>query len=197
MRGVRKCFPVLVSSRIKIGKISRGSIEINSNRVGTVKIGFGGVEGVPSSKGYIRIDDNARVVFSGRASFAQGSVILIGKGATVVYGDGFSAGKNFFQSCNGFNEFGNDVLIGWNVSIRDNDGHTILVNEQENPHTKPIIIGNHVWIGADALLLKGACVQNGSIIATKAVVTKRFEESCCIIGGFPANIIKKNVKWIK
>jgi virginiamycin A acetyltransferase len=53
-----------------------------------------------------------------------------------------------------------------------------------------IVIENDVWIGYDAVILSGAHIGNGAIIASRAVVTKDVEPYT-IVGGVPAGTIKK------
>ncbi|KAA8672642.1 CatB-related O-acetyltransferase [Pantoea dispersa] len=53
----------------------------------------------------------------------------------------------------------------------------------------PTIIGNDVWIGRGALILKGVSVGHGAIIGGGAVVTKDVPPYA-IVGGNPARIIK-------
>lgn len=54
---------------------------------------------------------------------------------------------------------------------------------------KELIIGNDVWIGARAIVLRGVSVGNGAIIAAGAVVTKDVP-AFSIVGGVPARRIK-------
>lgn len=54
----------------------------------------------------------------------------------------------------------------------------------------PIIIGNDVWIGANAIIMDDITIGNGVIIAAGAVVTKNVEPYS-IVGGVPAKLIKK------
>jgi len=56
--------------------------------------------------------------------------------------------------------------------------------------TKPIQIGNDVWVGERACILKGVKIGNGAIIAANAVVTKDVPEYC-IAAGNPAKVVKK------
>ncbi len=51
-------------------------------------------------------------------------------------------------------------------------------------------IGNDVWIGYDATIMPGVKIGDGSIIATKSVVTKDVAPYS-IIGGNPAKLIRK------
>ena len=52
-----------------------------------------------------------------------------------------------------------------------------------------VIIGNDVWIGANATILSGVKIGNGAIIAANALVNKDIP-AYSIVGGVPAKIIK-------
>lgn len=52
-----------------------------------------------------------------------------------------------------------------------------------------VIIGNDVWIGANAVILPGVHIGDGAVIAAGAVVTKDVEPYA-IVGGVPAKVIK-------
>ncbi len=53
-----------------------------------------------------------------------------------------------------------------------------------------IIIGNDVWIGYEAVIMAGVTIGDGSIIGTRAIVTKDVPPYT-IVGGVPAKIIRK------
>ncbi|WP_305891074.1 putative colanic acid biosynthesis acetyltransferase [Methylomonas rosea] len=55
--------------------------------------------------------------------------------------------------------------------------------------TKPITIGNHVWICAEAFIAPGVNIGNGSIVGARAVVTKNVSE-WIVVAGNPATFIK-------
>lgn len=189
-------FPVFVGGGVTIGKVSRDTISFGASVVtGMVHIGMGGVSDMPYNHGYIRIDDGARVVFSGRTTIGKGCDLLVGKNSEVTFGQNFSAGNNFYISSNTGVIFGDDVLLGWNVSIRDSDGHKVIENGIEKLNQKKIVIGDHVWIGSDATIFKGVEIKKDSVVASHAIVTKIFKENGALIGGFPAAIIKKNINW--
>lgn len=56
--------------------------------------------------------------------------------------------------------------------------------------TAPVIIGDDVWVGANATILPGVTVGNYSVIAAGAVVN-RDVPSGALVGGVPARIIKR------
>lgn len=89
-------------------------------------------------------------------------------------------------------EIGVGCTIARDVIIRDYDAHTIDLPAYRI--SKPIIIGNHVWIGNRAMILKGVTIGDGAIVAAGAVVTKDVPPHC-IVGGVPAKVIEQNITW--
>ena len=54
---------------------------------------------------------------------------------------------------------------------------------------KPVVIGDDVWIGTNAMILDGVTIGSHAVVAAGAVVTKDVPEYA-IVGGVPAEIIK-------
>ena len=67
--------------------------------------------------------------------------------------------------------------------------HDFSPSKRGTLHPAPIVIGKNVWIGANATIVPGVTIGNGSIIAAGAVVTKDVPENV-VVGGVPAKIIK-------
>lgn len=125
----------------------------------------------------------------------MGGVVRIENSGCVCLGTNFNANKNFSIFCNKSISFGNDVLIGWNVSVRDNDGHNIYRGLVPKCNIKEVLINNHVWIAAEVHILKGAVICDGSVVGYRATVFDQFSESNVLIGGYPAKVIQRNIKW--
>ena len=91
---------------------------------------------------------------------------------------------------------GKRCLFSANVVFRTGDSHALLNLEGDriNP-SKSIQVGDHVWIGNTATVLKGATLPENCIVGTGSIVTKNFEETNCCIAGNPAKIIKRDVNW--
>jgi len=51
-----------------------------------------------------------------------------------------------------------------------------------------------VWLGKEAIIMKGVSIGNGAIVGMDSMVTKDVPERC-IVAGKPAKVIKTNVYW--
>ena len=90
---------------------------------------------------------------------------------------------------------GSDCMLSDGIRFYTTDGHTIvdsILNQRINHAAK--IVGNHVWIGSDARILKGVVIGDNSIIAAGAVVTKSIPPNS-IAAGVPAKVIRQGVTW--
>jgi acetyltransferase-like isoleucine patch superfamily enzyme len=91
------------------------------------------------------------------------------------------------------------VTIGNHVNLAQGITVTALNRNFENPDrrideqgfsTKPVTIGNDIWIGANAVILPGVTIGDHSVVAAGAVVTKDVPPHS-LVAGVPAKIIKQ------
>lgn len=158
-----------------------------------VAIGFNGTEVIPCNKSLLNLE-SGKLVIKGKCSIAKGCTIDV-SGGILTFGNNFSANRNFIVSCNKEINIGDDVLIGWNVLFFDATGHIIYHKGVKKESFKPIIIGNHVWICAEAHILKGSIVPNDSVVAYKSLVTSKFDTPNILIGGTPATQLQTEISW--
>jgi len=86
---------------------------------------------------------------------------------------------------------GNNVHITQGVKFITHDGGTLLFRNQvpDLEITKPIVIGNDVYIGNNVILLPGVKIGNKVIIGAGAVVSKDIPDNSVAVG-VPARVIK-------
>ena len=110
--------------------------------------------------------------------------------ATIHIGENTTIGYNTYLFASNKISIGQNCLIAPFVYIVDSD-HNIskhsLINEQGNS-TAEIRIGNDVWIGTGAKILKGVTIKDGAVIASGAIV-KNDIGAYEIHGGIPAKKI--------
>lgn len=116
--------------------------------------------------------------------------IQVTANATLDLGTGSSMNDGGRIICSESIKIGRDTLIGHNVTIRDNDSHTIV----GKPFSAPITIGDYVWICDGVTVLKGVTIGNGAIIGAGSVVTKDVPPRSLAVGN-PARVIRSDIKW--
>ena len=86
---------------------------------------------------------------------------------------------------------GNNVHITDGVKFITHDGGTLLFRSKvpDLEITKPIVIGNDVYIGNNAILMPGVTIGNNVVIGAGAVVTKDIPDNSVAVG-VPAKVIK-------
>lgn len=139
----------------------------------------------------IRMDENSLLQVNGSFSVYYGGDIILFKNAKLNLGSGFF-NSNIKIRCTKEISIGNGVVISHDVTIMDSDTHEIIADTYEK--TLPVHIGNHVWIGTRATILKGVSIGDGAIVAAGAVVTKDVEPYS-IVAGVPAELIRQDVHW--
>ena len=140
---------------------------------------------------YLSMGDGATLEASGTFSVGDNAYVIIRKNVALRLGSGY-INSNAQIVCDKSITIGNQVAIADGVLIRDSDDHDICYEGYEK--TAPVVIGDHVWIGHRATILKGVTIGDGAIIAAGAVVTKDVPPNA-IAGGVPAKVIKNDVKW--
>lgn len=152
---------------IYLGKISMPWILLISPK-GALRVEFGG--SIRVERG-LNMEPGAMLYAAGGNIFVEGA--FINRNCTIVSMDNI--------------KIGNGVTIGPNVCIFDHDHNTDL-NQGVSPYVcKEVVIGDNVWIGAQAVILKGVHIGKNAVIAAGAVVTKDVPENC-IAMGVPATV---------
>ena len=62
--------------------------------------------------------------------------------------------------------------------------------DEQGVSTKPVVIGDDVWIGANAVILPGVTIGSHCVVAAGAVVTKDIPDNT-VVGGVPAKVLKQ------
>jgi len=140
---------------------------------------------VISKCNHTRLIIGNRVMLYDRVNF-----YLDASGAEIVIGDRTYINRRTEIMSKSSVKIGNDCAISWDVVISDTDYHQI----EGTVSTKPIVIGDEVWIGCKSIILKGVTIGNGAVVAAGSVVTKDVEPNT-LVAGIPAKVIKRDVRW--
>lgn len=87
---------------------------------------------------------------------------------------------------------GDNVMMGPEVVVFTSN-HTFdrldITMDHQGSVTKPVVIGNDVWIGQRAMIMAGVTIGNGVVIAAGSIVTKDIPDYA-VVGGVPARVLK-------
>jgi acyl-[acyl carrier protein]--UDP-N-acetylglucosamine O-acyltransferase len=125
----------------------------------------------------VRFSSDSQLLFWGDGSTSNGtSLILEGAERTMIIGD--------------------ECMFALNTRVYTSDLHAIVDTTKEewiNP-PRDVRIGTGVWVGQDALILKGVHIGDGVIVGAKSLVTRSVAPNS-LVGGIPAKVLKSNVRW--
>ena len=151
---------------------------------------------------YIRIRGNGnKLLIEDRCSIGKGcsfwlegnnNTIIIGRNTTMTLMCHFNA-----QEHNTRIIVGEDCMFSNKIIVRTSDSHPIFNSEglRINP-AKDVIIGKHVWIAPNSIVMKGAILGDGCIVGSNTMVNKEIPESCLAVG-MPAKVVKEAVRWTR
>jgi acetyltransferase-like isoleucine patch superfamily enzyme len=93
---------------------------------------------------------------------------------------------------------GDDGMISIGITIRTSDSHAIIdIGSRSQVNLpEPVLIGPHVWLAEDVLVMKGVSIGAGAIVAARAAVT-RDVPARTLVAGVPARVLRENVTWTR
>ena len=148
---------------------------------------------MPYIQGVGRIVLGDRVTFGGKPDFVVGN--RAESVPEVIIGNHVFLGHGCCLAISSSLRIGNDCLLAGGVHISDYDGHPIdAARRRANEpapleNIRPVTIGDDVWIGNHAMILKGVRIGDRSIVGANAVVTHDVP-SDVVVAGNPARIVK-------
>lgn len=176
------------------------NVVIDLAETSKIYIGNGSLElGVNKLKGsktetYIRLRTGAVWKAKDCCEISYGSTIEVLKEA--VLESGYFTMNSFSTIIAGkYIELGNDVMIARKVIIFDSDFHAIEYGKESIECSKPVKIGNSVWIAANSMILKGVEVGDGSVISANTLVTKNVKEEVLVANKTELTVLKEKIKW--
>ena len=113
----------------------------------------------------------------------EGSHISIGEHTFINYGASITAYREV--------RIGRHCLLGHHLRIIDRNEYG-LEQREIAPPAAPVLIEDHVWIGAHVIILPGARIGRNSAIGAGSVVTKDVPPNCLVVGN-PARVLRQTI----
>ena len=127
----------------------------------------------------VRVRNLGGAVEAGNCLFFPGVRLEVGDGGRLTIGTGTYLNRNAEVIAWSEVTIGRDCMIGWDVLIMDTDQHPLPGRGLAN---RPVHIGDRVWIGARALILKGVTIGDDAIVGAGAVVTHDVPAGATVVG---------------
>jgi acetyltransferase-like isoleucine patch superfamily enzyme len=142
----------------------------------------------------VEIRRDGRLTINGPVKIFAGTRILIDKAAHLEIG-----GQTFIHhastvTCIEHISIGSNCAISWNTNIIDGNFHELIVAGAPRPRTRPVQIGDNVWIGTGVIIV-GAIIGDGSIIGAGSVVTSEVPAKVAAAGN-PARVVHDDASWV-
>lgn len=126
----------------------------------------------------------------GRFLMSRGPLYLKSvDGGEIIIGENVFFNHNCSLTCAENVVIGNHCMFANNLVIIDHDHEIVKDGVTGKLVSKPIIIEDRVWCGANVTITKGVHIGTGAVIAAGAVVTRNVPEKA-VVGGVPARIIR-------
>ncbi len=211
-KGIKKRMQRLVGLKTQKTSVEQSRITgLEENRIignpvfyGTSAINFNGKNnilviepGATLKDSIINFNGNDSLVYLSSSNKDYTITLDIYSESTVFFGHNnyFNGVLNVITSEGQNIIIGNDCLFSFGIWIRTADPHLIYDSKtgKRINMSRSIYVGDHVWLGQNALLLKGSRIGSGSIIAANCVLAGKKVSSNSIYAGNPAKKIKDGI----
>ena len=151
------------------------------------------------------IRGNSRHISIGKHSLVAGELLVFAHGGQIFIGEWVYIGEGTRIWSAKSIRIGDRALISHNVNIFDSLTHPLNA-ERRHEHFKsivqsghpldielgerPVSIGQDVWIGANACVLRGVVLGDGAIVGAGSVVTTDVPPQT-LVAGNPARVIRE------
>lgn len=190
------CFPILVFGKVTIKNAQKARLVFHSPlKLGVLQIGRNGL-------GFIGKND-CRTIWNvagtlhiyGKTRIGQGCCVEVGKKAVLILGRNFCMTGRSTLLCTNRITFGDECLLSWDLLIMDSDWHQVIstIDSEVLNSSKPITVGNHVWIGCRSIILKGVNISNHVIIAANSTISHSISKEFVAVSS--NRVLKENVRW--
>ena len=138
----------------------------------------------------IEMGGGGRISLLGRLHTESGCLISSRNSGKLKIGNRVYLNRNTMIVCRDSVEIGSGTTVGPNVMIYDHD-HDLQNRGQIC--SSPISIGENVWIGGGAIILKGVTIGNNSVIAAGSIVTRNVPANTIYMNHIEPRIVKRKI----
>lgn len=139
------------------------------------------------------IDKGATLCYYGNTTIGYGSDIEVFPNATLSFGGGVATNIGTTIICGERIEIGKNTMLGRHITIRDNNGSHYM-NRQGYKNTRPVFIGDKVWLTEQCTVMPGVKINDGAIIGALSLVIRNVP-AYSLASGHPAEVVDEDILW--
>jgi maltose O-acetyltransferase len=149
------------------------------------------VGSLPRVYGRPRITNLGKIIIGDKFIFFSNTVtseMVAHAGGRIEIGNGVFMNYGASVSAHQLVRIGDGCQIGTYCCLMDNDYHS--VEDRSKPgESRPIILGENVWLGVRVIVLKGVTIGDNAVIGAGSVVIRDVPANC-LAAGVPAGVIR-------
>lgn len=159
-----------------------------------LEIGINKIRG-SKAETYVRLKKDAVWKCNNGCNLCYNSDIEVHENAVLESGF-FYANTLTTIVCTKHISLGEGVWLGRNIIIYDSDYHQIQDNNGNMiNHSKPVVIGNHVWLTNQIMVMKGVHIEDGVVVTPFSVIRKDVSANSMVGNKTNTTTFKQDVYW--
>lgn len=139
------------------------------------------------------LDTGATLRYDGDIIIGYGSDIEVFSNASLSFGSGVATNIGATIICGERIEIGMNTMLGRHVTIRDNNGGHYM-NRSGYKNSRPVIIGDKVWITEQCTIMPGVTIGDSAIIGALSYVVGPVKKNT-VVSGNPAHVVDEEILW--
>lgn len=144
--------------------------------------------------------NNCKIEIGENVSIKGGEIWLEDNNTSLIINAGTTIESAHLAVTEDFSKIhiGENCMFANNVEIRTGDSHAIFDGNQIRINAaSSVSIGNNVWLGSRAMILKGVSIADNCLIGAGSIVTKNIEIPNSLSVGSPSKIVKEEINWTR
>lgn len=139
------------------------------------------------------VESNATLNLGPNTTISYGADVEVFQNATLTFKGHGGANIGLTVICGNHIEFGDGVMMGRHVTVRDNNG-SHYINRQGYKNSMPVIIGDKAWLCESCTIMNGVKVGDGAIVGAKSFVISKVPAHT-MVSGHPAQVVDEDILW--
>lgn len=139
------------------------------------------------------VEAGATLRYDGNVIIGYGSDIEVFPNASLSFGSGVATNIGATIICGERIEIGKNTMLGRHVTIRDNNGGHYM-NRSGYKNSRPVIIGDKVWITEQCTIMPGVTIGDSAIIGALSYVVGPVKKNT-VVSGNPAQVVDEDILW--